>query len=87
MLKAIFSIIISISFIFGDNLKSPSEFLGYELGDNFTYHHRVVSYFQHVADAVPNIKIIPYGQTYEQRPLLVAVISSQENINDIENLK
>jgi len=87
MLKAIFSIIISISFIFGDNLKSPSEFLGYELGDNFTYHHRVVSYFQHVADAVPNIKIIPYGQTYEQRPLLVAVISSQENINDIENIR
>ncbi|MBE0424772.1 MAG: hypothetical protein IBX66_12705, partial [Lutibacter sp.] len=29
-------------------LKSPSEFLGYELGSQFTRHHKVVDYFMYL---------------------------------------
>jgi hypothetical protein len=31
-------------------LQSPKEFLGYELGDRFTRHHRVIEYYKHVAE-------------------------------------
>ena len=42
-------------------LQTPKEFLGYELGDHFTRHHRVVEYFKHVADVMPNVDLVQYG--------------------------
>ncbi|QCK13585.1 M14 metallopeptidase family protein [Mangrovivirga cuniculi] len=68
--------------------KSPSEFLGYELGEQFTYHHRVVDYFSHIAEENPEkIKLIEYGRTYENRPLLYAIITSEDNLKNIEKIK
>ena len=29
----------------GQEIKSPSEYLGYNLGEKFTRHHQVVDYF------------------------------------------
>ena len=87
MRKVLIRILLTFSMLFADELQSPAEFLGYNLGDNFTYHHRVVSYFEHVADVASNVKIIPYGKTYEERPLLVAVISSEENMSMLDNLR
>ncbi|WP_344768204.1 M14 family metallopeptidase [Pedobacter ginsengiterrae] len=69
-------------------VKSPDEFLGYELGAHFTPHHKVAEYFKQAAAASPkNIKLIEYGKTNEGRPLLAAVISSPENINKIEQIR
>ncbi|HMP98288.1 MAG TPA: M14 family zinc carboxypeptidase [Cyclobacteriaceae bacterium] len=68
-------------------LKSPEEFLGYELGDRFTRHHRVVEYFQHVASVMPNVELKQYGETYELRPLVYAIISSPENFNKREEIR
>lgn len=69
------------------NLQSPAEFLGYELGDRFTRHHRMVEYFKHVDDAMPNVQVMQYGETYEHRPLIYAIIASQENFNNIERIR
>ena len=70
------------------SLQSPEQFLGYELGDHFTRHHRVVEYFQHVATARPNnVKFIQYGETYEHRPLIVAIIASDENFKNLEQIR
>jgi len=69
-------------------IKSPDEFLGYDLGSHFTPHYKVVDYFRQTAAASPkNIKLIEYGKTNEGRPLLVAVISSVENIARIEQIR
>ena len=69
-------------------VKSPDEFLGYELGAHFTPHYKVAEYFKQAAAASPkNIKLIEYGKTNEGRPLLAAVISSPENINKIEQIR
>lgn len=69
------------------SLKSPAEFLGYEMGQRFTYHHRAVDYVRHVGDASPNVVVIPYGETYEGRPLLVAVVSSEANIRNLDAIR
>ncbi len=66
---------------------SPKEFLGYELGDRFTRHHKVIEYFKHVADVMPNIELTQYGETYEHRPLMYAVITSAENFKNIEQIR
>ena len=69
------------------NLQSPAEFLGYELGDKFTRHHRIVDYFEHVAEANGNVSLMPYGTTNEGRPLMVAYVSSAENMAKLETIR
>ena len=68
-------------------LKSPSEFLGYELGTRFTPHHKVVAYYEHIAATMPNVVSQHYGKTYELRPLMVAMISSQKNMDQLEQIR
>lgn len=81
---AIFTFFISVS----AQLKSPSEFLGYELGTQFTRHHEVVDYYEYLAKEVPDrVKLSVYGKTNERRPLLLAYVSSSENISNLENIR
>lgn len=69
-------------------LKSPDQFLGYTLGDRFTPHYKIVQYFEHAASAMPQMmKLEQYGETYEGRSLLIAIISSPENIVRLEEIR
>ena len=68
-------------------MQSPNQFLGYSLGDRFTPHHRVVSYFEHVAEAQPNVQLEYYGETYEHRPLLVSYVTSPKNFAQLERIR
>ena len=68
-------------------LLTPKEFLGYELGNRFTRHYRVLDYFKHVADVMPTVEFRQYGETYEHRPLIYAVVSSAGNLQDLEQLR
>ncbi|MFT6868805.1 MAG: hypothetical protein ACJA2L_000043 [Polaribacter sp.] len=73
--------------IFAQEIQSPQEFLGYEIGDRFTRHHKVVDYFKYVSSTLSNVKLEKYGETNEHRPLYVAYISSEENINNLEEIR
>ena len=77
----------TICTIFAQKIQSPSAFLGYEIGSRFTRHHRVVDYFTHVSNTLANVKLEKYGETNEHRPLYVTYISSQENIDNLENIR
>lgn len=68
-------------------VKSPDDFLGYTLGSRFTATDKVVDYFKYLAGRDKNIKLISYGKTYEGRELLVAVISSRENMERLEQIR
>ncbi len=70
-----------------DRLLSPAEFLGYALGERFTPHHRVVDYVTHVAAASPNVRLEPYGETYEGRPLLTAFVTTPGNLGRLETIR
>ncbi len=69
------------------NIQSPKDFLGYDLGDNFTYHHRMVDYFEHIATQSGKVVYQNYGQANEGRPLGVAFVSSEENIQRLEQIR
>jgi len=71
----------------GDGLLTPEAFLGYALGERFTPHHRVVAYVEHVAAHAPTVRLERYGETYEGRPLLVAFISSAENMARLADIR
>jgi len=69
-------------------LKSPEEFLGYNIGTRFTPHWKVVGYFQHVAGvSAKMVKLQQYGETNEHRPLYLAFISTEDNISNLENIR
>jgi hypothetical protein len=91
MKKLILSIFLLFSIatisINAQNIESPSEFLGYELGTRFTRHHKVVDYFKHVSSISKNVQLEKYGETNEYRPLYVSYISSEENIKNLETIR
>ncbi len=68
-------------------LLSPDEFLGYALGDRFTLHYKVIEYFKHVEEATKNVELITYGETYEHRPLVYAIITSDDNFANREQIR
>lgn len=90
-MKKLFStclFILCAVFFVNAQVKSPDEFLGYELGTHFTPHYKVAEYFRQMAlSASKNIKLIEYGKTNEGKPLMVAVVSSPENITKIEQIR
>ncbi len=70
-----------------NKLQSPAEFLGYEIGAQFTRHADVVDYFTHVADNSDMVTYHTYGKTNERRPLTYALISTEENLKNIETIR
>jgi len=78
------ALVLIISTLDSQTIKSPDEFLGYELGTQFTYHHRAVDYFKYVAENSPLAEYREYGTSYEGRPLGVCFISSADNLANLE---
>lgn len=79
---------INTAVLTGQNIKSPSEFLGYDIGTQFSRHHQIIDYFQNVAETLPNqVKLEQYGSTYERRPLYLAYISSEANMQNLETIR
>ncbi|MDO8994329.1 MAG: M14 family metallopeptidase [Daejeonella sp.] len=72
---------------FTQKIQSPSEFLGYKLGEQFTPHYRVVEYYKYLASVSKNIKLQDYGKTNEGRPLFLAFIGSDSNISRLEEIR
>ncbi|MDX1670960.1 MAG: M14 family metallopeptidase [Balneolaceae bacterium] len=68
-------------------LRSPSDFLGYELGTRWTPHHRVIDYFRYVADRTTMVDFEQYGTSNEGRELVIVKISSLENMKRLENIR
>lgn len=72
---------------YDSGIQSPHEFLGYELGESFTRYANSISYFQYLAEKSDRVVINEYGETYEGRKLYNLIISSPENLANIEKLK
>ncbi len=72
---------------FTQKIQSPSEFLGYKLGEQFTPHYRVVEYYKYLASVSKNIKLQDYGKTNEGRPLFLAFVGSDLNITRLEEIR
>lgn len=72
---------------FSQQVKSPSEFLGYDIGTQFTRHADIVNYFNHVAESSDMVTYQEYGQTNERRKLTYAVVTSANNQRNIEAIR
>lgn len=68
-------------------LQSPGAFLGYELGDRFTPHPRVLDYVNHVSEESDWVTLQQYGVTNENRELVYLLITSPENHQSIDEIR
>jgi hypothetical protein len=78
---------IMIPVLESQTIKTPDEFLGYELGTQFTYHHKAVEYFKYIAEISSRAEYLEYGSTYEGRPLGVCFVSTEENLAKLEEYR
>ena len=87
ILFAIF-LLLSTFILSAQNILSPKQFLGYELGEHFTPTYKIDNYFNAVAQAAPSmVKVQQYGTTNEGRDMLVAFISSPQNIQNLDKIR
>jgi hypothetical protein len=82
-----FASMLIISTIQSQTIKSPDEFLGYELGTQFTFQHRAADYLKYIADISPLAEYRQYGTTNEGRTLGVCFVSSEENLANLEEYR
>lgn len=86
--KFLLSLLAFYNFSNAQNLKSPNEFFPHRIGEQFTAHHQLVSYFRYVAEQKPEmVKLVEFGLTPEDRPQILAIITSKENMANIEQIR
>jgi hypothetical protein len=66
---------------------TPEQFLGYKLGERFTPWPRIVDYFNALAKSSNLITVEQFGETYEHRPLLLAIVTSPANRAKLEQIR
>jgi Zinc carboxypeptidase len=72
---------------FDPTIPTPEQFLGYAIGSHYTRHDQIVAYFNELARVSPKIHIQVIGKTYEERPQIVATITSTENFGRLEAIR
>jgi hypothetical protein len=68
-------------------IPAPDEFLGYPLGERFTPYARILDYFQLLTARSNLITMQQFGETYEHRPLMLAVITSPKNRAALDSIR
>jgi hypothetical protein len=68
-------------------LKSPHAFLSNKFENEFTPHESLVDYVKYVAANSPQVKLLEYGRSTENRPLLLTFISTPENLANLEQIR
>ncbi|MDH5384425.1 MAG: M14 family zinc carboxypeptidase [Candidatus Aminicenantes bacterium] len=72
---------------YDSKIPTPTEFLGYGMGDYHTTYYPMVLYFQELSRISGRVLFESYGQTNEHRKLHHLVISSESNIQNIKEIK
>jgi hypothetical protein len=68
-------------------ISTPQSFLGYGIGEQHTRHDLIVAYLEKLADQSSRATLIDYGKTHEGRRLVMLVVSSEENLGRLEEIK
>lgn len=72
---------------FNEQIPSPAEFLGYDIGTHYTRHDRIVAYFEKLAEISDKATFQVIGETYQKRPQVALTISSPDNHQNLEQIR
>ena len=68
-------------------IPTPEAFLGYQIGEWHISHDQQYAYMRKLAELSPRIKLVEHGRTYENRPLIHLIITSEKNHQNLENIR
>ncbi len=68
-------------------IPKPSEYLGYQLGSEPASHAETFGYLRLLAESSPKAGLFKYAETYEGQGLYYLVVTSPENMADIDRIK
>jgi len=68
-------------------IPTPESVLGWEVGNWHVSHDKLVNYMQALAEHSPRVSINVTGHSYEERPLLLLVITAEANSGKVEILR
>jgi hypothetical protein len=66
---------------------TPKSVLGYQVGEWHVRPEQIERYFIELAAKSPRVQLQTYGYTHEKRPLFLAYISSEKNIQQLEAIR
>jgi hypothetical protein len=72
---------------FDPSIPSPSQFLGYPIGDWHTRYDLIVKYFEKLDQISPMAKLQTIGYTHEHRPKVILTITSATNMGNLEQIR
>lgn len=72
---------------FDPAIPTPEQFLGYPIGTHYTRHDEIVAYFKELARLSPKVHVETIGKTYEERPQIIATITSTNNYGKLEQIR
>ncbi len=81
--------ILNFQFSILSQLQAPKDFFGFQPGTDrmlFSYEE-FISYLQKADEASPMLKMVEIGQSPMGKKMYIAFISSEKNIENLENLK
>ncbi|MGQ0643645.1 MAG: M14 family zinc carboxypeptidase [Gemmatimonadaceae bacterium] len=68
-------------------MPTPRSLLGYEIGDHFTSHQRMMRYIERIAAASRRLKVDTVAHSFEGREMLVIAIGSEGNIARVAEIQ
>ena len=66
---------------------APSDFFGFGIGEYHARHDQIISYFKKLDEVSDHATYMEYGKSFEGRPLSMLIISSPENLKNLENIR
>ena len=72
---------------FNSEIETPELFLGYPIGSEHTRHDNIIGYFKNLTTKSDRAILKFYGKTHEGRRLPLLVISSPENLKNIDQIQ
>ena len=72
---------------YDETIPSPEEFLDYQIGEWHINHTQLVGYMNLIAERSDRAMIYEYARSYQHRPLLHLVITSEENQKNLERIR
>ena len=72
---------------YSTTVPSPKEILGFQIGEWHLSHDQQYMYLKELAEASPRVQLVEYARSYEHRPLVCLLITSEENHKNLEQIK
>ncbi|NDV63411.1 hypothetical protein G0Q06_13175 [Puniceicoccales bacterium CK1056] len=72
---------------YASSITKSETYLGYEIGNRLLTHGELIGYLRLLAAESDRIQLVETGKTHGGRPLITLIISSPENLANLESLR